>query len=118
MDFIFRGPLVKSAQKLMDTLSPKVNIHVPEEAPIPSLQLLKSIAPTISKINSLEESLGKLSDDQLRAKTPVFKARYQEAIKKEKDEYDRIEAQYKSAIKPDEKETIGLELDTAHSNYK
>ena len=36
---------------------------------------LKRIYPIVDKIEALDESFSKLSDDELRAKTPEFKAR-------------------------------------------
>ncbi len=118
IDFILRNPTIKSVQSLIEKQNPKVNVHVPQEAPLPSINALKPIVPIISKINSLEESISKLTDDQLKAKTEEFKSRYQQAIQKEKSEYERIEAQYKQAFVSTEKEQFGLELDQAHDNFK
>ncbi len=39
-------------------------------------RLLKQYGKTVAKINSLEPTLEKLSDDELKAKTPEFKARF------------------------------------------
>jgi len=41
-------------------------------------RILKRISKTVSKINALEPELKKLSDEQLRAKTDEFRARYQQ----------------------------------------
>ncbi len=43
-------------------------------------RFLKSIGPTVSEINSLEPSLQKLSDDELRARTAAFKEKIQQGL--------------------------------------
>jgi preprotein translocase subunit SecA len=52
-------------------------------------RFLKSIAPLVQEINSLESSLKALSDDQLRAKTVEFKERVQRAVGDTKDKEER-----------------------------
>ncbi|HXI74324.1 MAG TPA: hypothetical protein VNG94_01970, partial [Pyrinomonadaceae bacterium] len=52
-------------------------------------RFLKSIRPTIERINELEPSLQKLSDDELRAKTIEFKERVADAVKDARDKDDR-----------------------------
>ncbi len=41
----------------------------------PNEKIVSSIRPTVDKINSLEDSISKLSDDELKNKTAEFKAR-------------------------------------------
>jgi preprotein translocase subunit SecA len=43
-------------------------------------RFLKTIHPTVDKINALEPGLQKLSDDELRARTAVFKEKVQRAV--------------------------------------
>ena len=52
-------------------------------------RFLKSIAPLVQEINSLESSMKALSDDQLRAKTAEFKERVQRAVGDTKDKEER-----------------------------
>ncbi len=41
---------------------------------------LKSVLPIVQKINSLEPSIKKLSDDELRARTAAFKEQFQNTV--------------------------------------
>jgi preprotein translocase subunit SecA len=52
-------------------------------------RFLKSIAPLVQEINSLESSMKALSDDQLRAKTAEFKERVQRAVGDTTDKEER-----------------------------
>ncbi|HEY0348160.1 MAG TPA: hypothetical protein VGC60_08375, partial [Pyrinomonadaceae bacterium] len=52
-------------------------------------RFLKSIRPTIERINEFEPSLKNLSDDELRAKTIGFKERVADAVKDARDKDDR-----------------------------
>ena len=52
-------------------------------------RFLKSIAPLVQRINSLESSVKALSDDQLRGKTVEFKERVQRAVGDTKDKEER-----------------------------
>jgi preprotein translocase subunit SecA len=53
-------------------------------------RFLKSIRPTIERINECEPAIQALSDDELRAKTVEFKDRVAEAIKDARDKDDRL----------------------------
>ena len=59
-------------------------------------RLLQEMAPTVVQVCALESEMVKLTDAQLRAKTEVFRERYQEAIRepqKQAEDYsDRDEA--------------------------
>ena len=59
-DFLIRKSVVKGAQKAIDKMVPKVNIHVPSDSPLPSIRELKKIASIVSVINGLEEDISKL----------------------------------------------------------
>ncbi|HEY3579380.1 MAG TPA: preprotein translocase subunit SecA [Pyrinomonadaceae bacterium] len=52
-------------------------------------RFLKSIIPLVDKINSLEPSVQKLSDDELRGRTAAFKERVQQAVGDTKDKEER-----------------------------
>ena len=52
-------------------------------------RFLKSIRPVIEQINAFEPEIEKLSDDQLREKTALFKAQIQNAVKDARDKDDR-----------------------------
>src|ERR1041384_1272440 len=50
---------------------------------------LKTIRPIIERINELEPSVKKLSDEELRARTVMFKERVAQATKDARDKEDR-----------------------------
>ena len=67
---------------------------------------LKSIHPLVDKINSLEPSIQKLSDDELRGRTAAFKEQVQRAVegltgKKDKEERKRRERAVLDEILPE-----------------
>ncbi len=74
-DFLIRNSVVQSAQKFIDRLSPGVQINIHPEAPLPSISLVKKLSARASEICALEEKMKALSDEELRAKTAVFKAK-------------------------------------------
>jgi preprotein translocase subunit SecA len=117
-DFLVRKNIVKSAQKYIDSLNPKVNIHVPEDLPLPSIGLLKKMASVVSKINGLESAMEKLSDQELKNKTVEFKARYEKDILTEKKAFLDLQARYRMAKTRDEKEALSLEIEKAQTEYR
>ncbi len=50
---------------------------------------LKSVQPIVNKINELERAVKRLSDDELRARTAMFKERVAAAVKDARDPEDR-----------------------------
>src|SRR5437763_4591689 len=52
-------------------------------------RFLKTIAPLVQEINSLEPSVKALSDDELRARTAIFKERVQRAVADVTDQEER-----------------------------
>src|SRR6185503_14826156 len=52
-------------------------------------RFLKSIQPLVDEINSLEPSLQKLSDEELKARTAAFKETVQQAVGDTKDKEER-----------------------------
>jgi preprotein translocase subunit SecA len=71
-------------------------------------RFLKSIQPLVDKINSLEPSLQKLSDDELRARTAAFKETVQKAVgdTKDKEERKRLERTALDSILPEAFATV------------
>ncbi len=66
-------------------------------------RFLKSIQPLVEKINSLEPSLKKLSDEELKARTAAFKETVQQAVgdTKDKEERKRREREALDSILPE-----------------
>jgi preprotein translocase subunit SecA len=52
-------------------------------------RFLKSISPLIDRINEFEPQIQKLSDEQLRERTVIFKAQIADAVKDARDKDDR-----------------------------
>ncbi len=117
-DFIFHNTFIKSTQKHIDGLLPKVNIHVPDDIPLPSLTLLKKKVAIVSKINGFEPEMQKLSDEALKAKTDEFKSRYQKDIQELKQVYESLLAKYRSAKSSEEKENLTLEIEKAQTEFR
>jgi len=71
-------------------------------------RFLKSIQPLVDKINSLEPSLKKLSDEELKARTAVFKETVQQAVgdTKDKEERKRREREALDSILPEAFATV------------
>ena len=90
-DFLIRKTIVKSAQRFIDRLNPKVQVHIHPEAPLPSISLVKRLSVRASEICALEEKTKALSDDELKAKTAAFKARIDQAISVKKNEYEQFQ---------------------------
>src|SRR5258708_1186628 len=109
-DFLVRKGMVQSAQKFIDRLTPKVQVHIHPEAPLPSISLVKKLAARASEICALEEKTKALSDDELKAKTAEFKARINKAISVKKSEYEQFQDDYRKASSGQEREDLGLEI--------
>ncbi len=116
-DFIVRGTAVGGAQRFIDRLDPKVNLHVPKDLPLPSIAFIKKAAAVVSRINGLEETIGRLSNDALRAKTLEFKKRYQDAIAKDAEDFKRIEKEKKESV-GEMAEEAGLQYEKALADFK
>ena len=69
---------------------------------------LKKIAPVVQQINSIEPSLQKLSDDELRARTDKFKEQIQNALQgvEDKDERRKREQEVLQEILPEAFATV------------
>src|SRR3989454_5534153 len=69
---------------------------------------LKTVQPTVDKINELEPALKRLSDDQLRARTAVFKEQIQRAVAgaEDKQERRRLEQEILDELLPEAFATV------------
>src|SRR5208282_165997 len=109
-DFLVRNGMVQGAQKFIDKLNPKVQIHIHPEAPLPSISLVKKLSSRASEICALEEKIKALSDEQLKGKTAEFKAHIAQAISGKKAEYDQIQANYRKASSGQEREDLVVQI--------
>jgi preprotein translocase subunit SecA len=89
-DFLIKKSTLKKTQKYLDALAPKVNINLHEDIPLPSIAVIKQHAQITSKINGMEEAMSKLTDEELKCKTNEFKARYKQAVAKNKEAHDKL----------------------------
>ena len=66
-------------------------------------RFLKAVQPLVNEINALEPSIKKLSDEELRARTGVFKEKVREAVSglEDKDEIKRAERAVLDEILPE-----------------
>ncbi len=112
-DFLIRKQLTPATQRFIDRLKPEVAIHVPADLPLPSIRTLKRFCAVVSKINSLEQGIASLSNEQLRAKTDEFRTRYAQAIASAKEEFKRLEDLYQGATVEEEKEDLRVQVDAA-----
>jgi preprotein translocase subunit SecA len=64
---------------------------------------LKSVQPLVAQINALEPSMKKLSDEELRSRTAIFKDKVQQAVAgiSDKDELKRAEREVLDELLPD-----------------
>ncbi len=71
-------------------------------------RFLKSVQPIIAQINELEPELKKLSDDELRARTAVFKERVARVVAdaNDKEERKRLERQILDELLPEAFATV------------
>jgi len=109
-DFLIRKSVVQNTQKFIDRLSPKVQIHIHPEAPLPSISLVKKLSARASEICGLEEKMKALSDEELKAKTAEFKVRIDKAISVKKGEYEQMQLNYRKASSGLEREDLTIEI--------
>ena len=109
-DFLIRQGVVKSAQGHIEKLSPKVQIHVHPEAPLPSISLVKKLAGRAAQMCALEPTIAVLSDDGLKNKTNEFKATIAKMVGSIKSEFDQLSAKHRQAQSAQEREDLAQEL--------
>ncbi len=68
--------------------------------------LLKKLKPNLDKINKLEESFVKLSDEELKSKTDEFKKRIKFKEAAYKTELDELKKEFVEVSSPEEKEKV------------
>ncbi|MFI5403972.1 MAG: preprotein translocase subunit SecA, partial [Planctomycetota bacterium] len=68
-------------------------------------RLIRKMLPLVEKINALEPDFDKLSDDQLKAKTPEFKGRLAKG-----ETLDDLLPEAFAAVRAAAKRTLGLRL--------
>lgn len=117
-DFFIRKTAVQRTRKLIERLEPVVNVHVPEELPLPSVQALKKMCVTVSKINGLETHMKQLTDDQLKAKTQEFKSRYATAVQKDKAILEEVKKSCLEVFSEEEKKDANLRLEAAKGEWR
>ncbi len=80
--------ILKSSQRKINNLKPRVNISFNKEIPTPSLKEIASLAPIVSKVNSLEKEIEAKPDLFFKEKTLEFKKLISEKTKDvEPDKY-------------------------------
>src|SRR6266576_6811730 len=64
---------------------------------------LKTVQPMVEEVNALEPSIKKLSDEEMRARTAIFKERLQKVVEgvKDKEERKRLERAALDEILPE-----------------
>ncbi|MBI3315115.1 MAG: preprotein translocase subunit SecA, partial [Candidatus Omnitrophica bacterium] len=102
--------MVRSAQNFISRLTPKVQVHIHPDAPLPSIDLVKKLSSRASRICALEPKMSALSDEQLRAKTDEFKSIIARAVAAKKAEHDQVLANYRKAQSGEEREDLSREM--------
>ena len=113
LDFLFQKRAIKNAQKLIDQLEPKVNVHVPEDLPLPSVKRIKEMCRVVAQINGLEEKTKKLTDRELRAKTDEFYQNYKKAVVAEAGALDTFQESYRTATHQQERDDLKIQIEEA-----
>ena len=117
LDFLFQKGAVRRAQKFIDKLEPRVNVHVPEELPMPSIREVRRLCEVVARINDLEKTIEALTDEQLKAKTGEFRRRYTQAIQKEKEALDRLKEEKGKADTQEERDDLALRQEKTREAY-
>jgi len=117
LDFLIKKRAIKNAQKFIDKLQPKVNVHLHDELPLPSVKVIKQLSVIASQINVLEEGISALSDDQLRGKTEEFKLKFPSMVEKEKNDLDALDKLYKKAASQEEKNDLVIQIEKSEEAY-
>ncbi|MCA9399593.1 MAG: hypothetical protein KC618_07580, partial [Candidatus Omnitrophica bacterium] len=118
LNFVARKFVASGTQKLIEKLEPKIHVHVPEDLPLPSIHRLKTFCPIVARIAGMESDMERLTDDQLKAKTGEFRAKYDAAVKDAKQKVTELRDQYRATTNYDEKESINIKLDAAKEELK
>jgi len=71
------------------------------------------LAPVLSRVNALEPEIKGLSDDELRAKTDVFKKHIRDKFKESSGEIDALRKKMREVVSQEEKEKVKDRLNAA-----
>lgn len=82
----------------------------------PNEKEVKSLQPVVAKINTLEPEFTKLSDEELRAKTDEFRARFHEEVDEERAAF--LELRKKWLDEPDDNQRRALERQVTESEKR
>lgn len=82
----------------------------------PNEKEIKALQPLVAKINELEPEFQKLSDEELKAKTDEFRARFHEQVDAERQEFDELKKRWLD--EGDDKERKSLELQVQEREKK
>jgi preprotein translocase subunit SecA len=115
-DGILKKPLIHSARQHIARLTPKVNIHLNDEAPLPSIREVRRLAARVAEINGLEEAMSRLTDSELKGKTAEFRERLAKAILVESEDLERARARYLEAGNIDDRQSRKLAVKQAEKD--
>ena len=93
---LFGKTFVRRAQKTIDRLNPKVHIQLPLDLPFSSIGTVTKMTTFVSKINGLEPVIKALSDEELRAKTFMFKERIAQETAQAQQACDQLHQEYRA----------------------
>ncbi len=117
-DFIVRRPIIQSAQNFIDQLNPKIQVHIPQDLPLPSVSVIKKVCALVSQINALESRVSQCTDDQLKAKTAEFKSKINEAMKSSEEELRRVQSVVNDSAPEMNQEELLQMISTAKDDLK
>ena len=78
---MLKGIILKSCQRKIDKLDPKVSIHLNKEIPTPSIREAAAFAQIVSRVNGFEQQLKTKPDSFFKEKTQEFKSVLKEKTK-------------------------------------
>jgi len=112
---LIKKALLKQKQNLIKRKYPQVNIILHPEMPQPSISKMVELAKIVARVNDLEPQISRLSDEELKNKTQIFR----EHILKKSEEYEseikELEELFLSVTIPEEKEKIKEKLKLARN---
>jgi preprotein translocase subunit SecA len=75
-----------------------------------SQKILRQLQPLLNKVNSLEPEVNKLSNEELRAKTDIFRKHVQDKLSERAEEIGSLEKKLKEVVSQEEKEKVKEKL--------
>ncbi|MCD4781696.1 MAG: preprotein translocase subunit SecA [Candidatus Omnitrophica bacterium] len=116
-DFIIRKGVIKKARNHIESFDPELNIHIPDDLPLPSVGEIRKKCEMVSRVNSFESKIQDLSDTELREMTGSFKERYRRGIQEMQKEYFDIVDRMRKTLDYQEKQDIGIEQEKIKEEY-